>query len=328
MGAPPLPPPRTTSDPNYNINKSPPQAENHYQNNSTTTKKSTLETTSDNSETINENNNDSTNLSVTYFSSGLNGHGIERETIFTDDRHSTDAASIVRQHLGGTGSNPFVTSNNHSNSSSSSSKNPFLNSTNAGDKHNESLDDIVEKKIQDLINANPFNNATTNGSSGNGGNGNTATTGNGGGKFNTIGRSNPFSSPNASKNPFLDQQNSKITSSGEDVNDSPDSSLEPEDNELHDAPSINKIETSFASNQPVTRSLSSVTSNNKSKLPMPTSVNGQNNSVSNQNRINNAKKTDLERISPWLVSSEAITTKKEKEKSKIPQLKTVITTEL
>ena len=87
-------------------------------------------------------------------------------------------------------------------------------------------------------------------------------------------------------------------------------------------------ETSFASNQPVTRSLSSVTSNNKSKLPLPTSVNGQNNSVSNQNRINNAKKTDLERISPWLVSSEAITTKKEKEKSKIPQLKTVITTEL
>ena len=89
-------------------------------------------------------------------------------------------------------------------------------------------------------------------------------------------------------------------------------------------------ETSFASNQPVTRSLSSVTSNNKSsKLPLPTS-NGTSNghSVSNQNRINNAKKSDLERISPWLVSSDAITTKKEKEKSKIPQLKTVITTEL
>ena len=95
-------------------------------------------------------------------------------------------------------------------------------------------------------------------------------------------------------------------------------------------------ETSFASNQPVTRSLSSVTSNNKSKLPLPTS-NGNSN-VSNQNRINNARKasdldnvrkaSDLERISPWLVSSDAISTKKEKEKSKIPQLKTVITTEL
>merc|ERR1712083_281858 len=126
-------------------------------------------------------------------------------------------------------------------------------------------------------NANPFD--TSNGNGGSTGNGNNG--GNNGGKFNTIGRSNPFSSaPNhqASKNPFLDQQtrsnniDQKITSSGEDVNDSPDSSLEPEDNEIHDAPSINKIETSFASNQPVTRSLSSVTSNNKSsKLPLPTS---------------------------------------------------------
>merc|ERR1712008_191290 len=194
---------------------------------------------------------------------------------------------------------------------------------------------IVEKKIQDLINANPFNNGTsgtTGNSSGNGSGG----SGNGG-KFNTIGRSNPFSSPNTSKNPFLDQKSGftdqksggftdqKITSSGEDVNDSPDSSLEPEDhhNGLHETPSINKIETSFASNQPVTRSLSSVTSNNKSKFPLPTS-NGNSN-VSNQNRINNARKasdldnvrkaSDLERISPWLVSSDAISTKKEKEKS-------------
>ena len=97
-------------------------------------------------------------------------------------------------------------------------------------------------------------------------------------------------------------------------------------------------ETSFASNQPVTRSLSSVTSNNKSKLPLPTSNGNSNSNVSNQNRINNARKasdldnvrkaSDLERISPWLVSSDAISTKKEKEKSKIPQLKTVITTEL
>ena len=93
-------------------------------------------------------------------------------------------------------------------------------------------------------------------------------------------------------------------------------------------------ETSFASANVVTRSLSSVTNNNKSKLPLPTSngnsntSNGNNsNIVTNQNRIN-TKKTDLERISPWLVSSDAITTKKEKEKSKIPQLKTVITTEL
>lgn len=357
---PPLPPPRTTSDPSYNINKVQKTTENNH--NSTNTKNISNE---DLLETLtNENNNDSTNLSVTYFSSGLNGHGIERETIFTDDRRpsvsaslSKDAASIVRQHLGGvSGSNPFTNNYHHSNSSTTTtpSKNPFLldhhpigsssstTANNSGEKNNsETLDDIVEKKIQDLINANPFNNGTsgtTGNSSGNGSGG----SGNGG-KFNTIGRSNPFSSPNTSKNPFLDQKSGftdqKITSSGEDVNDSPDSSLEPEDHHnglLHETPSINKIETSFASNQPVTRSLSSVTSNNKSKLPLPTS-NGNSN-VSNQNRINNARKasdldnvrkaSDLERISPWLVSSDAISTKKEKEKSKIPQLKTVITTEL
>lgn len=267
---PPLPPPRTTSDPCYNINKQT-KTENN-QHNSTNTKNISNE---DLLETLtNENNNDSTNLSVTYFSSGLNGHGIERETIFTDDRRpsvsaslSKDAASIVRQHLGGvSGSNPF-TNNYHSNSSTTTtpSKNPFLldhhpissSSTDkkTGEKNNsETLDDIVEKKIQDLINANPFNNGTsgTTGNSsgnGNGGSGN-------GGKFNTIGRSNPFSSPNASKNPFLDQKSGftdqkssgftdqKITSSGEDVNDSPDSSLEPEDHHnglLHETPSINKI---------------------------------------------------------------------------------------
>lgn len=278
---PPPPPPRTTSDPHYNKNEN------------------------------NENNNDtSIPVSVTYFSSGLNGHGLERETIFADDHAATDAASIVRQHL-----NPF--------SVTGSSKNPFLDSNgqvpaeNSSDDKDKSLDDLVEQKIQDLINANPFN---SNGS-----------------KFNTIGRSNPFSN----KNPFLNgsgttTDSSKIaaTSSGEDVNDSPDSSLEP-DHEVHNSidtvhstlTNINKIETSFASNQPVTRSLSSVTSNNKSKLPMAVV-----NTVNNQNRINNAKKTsnsnDLEQISPWLVSTEAITTKKEKEKSKIPQLKTVITTEL
>merc|ERR1712037_134673 len=216
------------------------------------------------------------------------------------------------------------------------SKNPFLldssSTTGIVMNNSETLDDIVEKKIQDLINANPFNNGTS-GTTGNSSSGSGGGSGNGG-KFNTIGRSNPFSSPNTSKNPFLDQKSGftdqkssgglsdqKITSSGEDVNDSPDSSLEPEDHHnglLHETPSINKIETSFASNQPVTRSLSSVTSNNKSKLPLPTSNGNSNSNVSNQNRINNARKasdldnvrkaSDLERISPWLVSSDAIST--------------------
>ena len=273
-GGPPLPPPRTTSDPSYNINKiQKTTSENNTHNSSTNTKNISNEDLLD-TLTTNENNNDSTNLSVTYFSSGLNGHGIERETIFTDDRRPSvsasltkDAASIVRQHLGSSvsGSNPFT--NNYSNSTTTTpSKNPFLldSSSTTGEKNNsETLDDIVEKKIQDLINANPFNNGTS-GTTGNSssGNGSGGGSGNGnGGKFNTIGRSNPFSSPNTSKNPFLDQKSGftdqkssggltdqKITSSGEDVNDSPDSSLEPEDHHnglLHETPSINKIVSTY-----------------------------------------------------------------------------------
>lgn len=177
---PPAPPPRTSSDPNYGKA----------------------------GETTAENNN--VPVSVTYFSAASGAiNGVERETIFADDHASSpssDAANIVRQHLG---TNPF---------NQSSSTNPFLDPEEPSTK--ESLDDLVEKKIQDLINANPFN---------------------AGGKFNTIGRSNPFSS-NGGNNPFLDSsRNGKVaaTSSGEDVNDSPDSSLEPEDhNEME---SINKI---------------------------------------------------------------------------------------
>ena len=271
-GGPPLPPPRTTSDPSYNINKTQKTSpENNHNSSTNTTKNISNEDLLDT--LTNENNNDSTNLSVTYFSSGLNGHGIERETIFTDDRRpsvsaslSKDAASIVRQHLGGiSGSNPFT--NNYSNSSTTTpSKNPFLldsSSTTGIEKNNsETLDDIVEKKIQDLINANPFNNVTSGTTGNSSGNGSGGGSGNGnGGKFNTIGRSNPFSSPNTSKNPFLDQKSGftdqkssggltdqKITSSGEDVNDSPDSSLEPEDHHnglLHETPSINKIVSTY-----------------------------------------------------------------------------------
>ena len=81
----------------------------------------------------------------------------------------------------------------------------------------------MEKKIQDLINGNPFGSNA---------------------KFNTIGRSNPFSSNknNVNKNPFLDSgSNAKMGSSGEDVNDSPDSSLEPENEENGLTANINKI---------------------------------------------------------------------------------------
>lgn len=187
---PPPPPPRTTSDPNYG------------------------------SDNLGDNNNGDTPVSVTHFSSGINGHGIEKETIFTDTNtpHIQDAASIVRQHVS---KNPFTPKNNSKN-------NPFLdtnghhNDSNSNDvAADQSLDDIVEQKIQDLINANPFT-----------------------GKYNTIGRSNPFSSsPNSSINPFLENNstNGKITSSGEDVNDSPESSLEPIDLILVQGTKVNKI---------------------------------------------------------------------------------------
>ena len=64
------------------------------------------------------------------------------------------------------------------------------------------------------------------------------------------------------------------------------------------------------------------------------------NSINNKINSANGKKkkssssdinSSLEQISPWLVGSDAgaiISGKKEKEKSKVPQLKTVITTEL
>ena len=112
---------------------------------------------------------------------------------------------------------------------------------------------------------------------------------------------------------------------------------------------MNFQETSFASNQPVTRSLSSVGSqmnnsaNSGSRIPvLDNRRNNDNNRNSINNKINSANggrkkgttgdsNTSLEQISPWLVSSDAgaiISGKKEKEKSKIPQLKTVITTEL
>ena len=106
-------------------------------------------------------------------------------------------------------------------------------------------------------------------------------------------------------------------------------------------------ETSFASNQPVTRSLSSVGSqvnnsvNSGSRIPVldnrcqndnnRNSINNKINSVNGKKKTSSDSNSSLEQISPWLVGSDAgaiISGKKEKEKSKIPQLKTVITTEL
>ena len=104
-------------------------------------------------------------------------------------------------------------------------------------------------------------------------------------------------------------------------------------------------ETSFASSQPVTRSLSSVGSqvnngvnggslildNRRRRDNNRNSINNKINSANGKKKSSSDSNTSLEQISPWLVGSDAgaiISGKKEKEKSKVPQLKTVITTEL
>jgi len=84
-------------------------------------------------------------------------------------------------------------------------------------------------------------------------------------------------------------------------------------------------ETSFASNQPVTRSLSSVSGSKRvtsgtpgtpSRIPVPVASAGS----------TRKKDASLEDISPWLVA-EAVA-KKESSKTRTIQIRTVITTEL
>ena len=66
----------------------------------------------------------------------------------------------------------------------------------------------------------------------------------------------------------------------------------------------------------------------------PNRTNGKSSNLGDQNTKLRTKggsdsTNSLEQISPWLLSSDAlISSKKEMERSKIPQLKTVITTEL
>jgi len=192
-------------------------------------------------------------------------------------------------------------------------------------------------------------------------------------KFATIGRSNPFSSPTKSKNPFLEPvvppmpttmqppmtstTDSPMSTTGSPTN-SPEASIEPV---VSSQAMLSKIETSFSSSQPVTRSLSSVgrkQPTSTSRLPVLATSLSKSNSVNNKNSLNNKMNnnggekqmltngnnsnlinnnetikntnnskgnTSLEEISPWLVT-DSITVKKKE--SKIPIMKTVITTEL
>ena len=148
---PPVPPPRTTSDPNY------PNYQNHQiispptANGDTTTSSS-----NDNSE------NTSIPVSVTHLTLGLNGHGLERETIFTDHQSgsgsnnnnntTTDAAANVRALLGQSSTNQNNTSLSTTNPFNSSKNNPFLDQSNEESNKTTTatmdLDNLVEQKIQ------------------------------------------------------------------------------------------------------------------------------------------------------------------------------------
>jgi len=274
-------------------------------------------------------------VSVTHFSHNGTA-GVQKETLFSDTFQSKLKPPSVM--------NPFTST---ATNNSTSTTNPFINNSPEDNKNK------------------------TNGESN-------------GQKFATIGRSNPFTSPNKSKNPFLDRlDNVGVTAAtnGHDApptsttgvtttdyqtqnggggspmstsaSTSPEASLDPVSDNGSSSTTLNKIETRFESGGAVTRSLSSVGSkqgSTPSRLPVLASTlalksnvvnnNIRNNCISSKlntsadnytnNLINNNNtghaNTSLDDISPWLVKDNLII--KKPEKSKIPLLKTVITTEL
>ena len=104
---------------------------------------------------------------MTHFSSAANGSGVERETIFSD----AVAAMLANNPFKATATqNPFADENGGTST---------LTGTNTG----------TENGTATTTTTNPF-----------------SSDGGDGGKYNTIGRSNPFSSSSSSKNPFLSDQ--------------------------------------------------------------------------------------------------------------------------
>jgi len=287
-------------------------------------------------------------VSVTHFSSnGL--AGVQRETLFSDLPINAEQCNTVSSST----TNPFtqnfvppttITSSTSTNSQPSFLPTPTTTSTSASTTNGHHVQAANTTNQQN----NPF----------------------AGQKFATIGRSNPFSSPTKSKNPFLEPvvppmttamqpstTDSPMSTTGSPTN-SPEASIEPV---VSSQAMLSKIETSFSSSQPVTRSLSSVgrkQPTSTSRLPVLATSLSKSNSVNNKNSLNNKMNnnggekqlltngnnsnlinnnetikntnnskanTSLEEISPWLVT-DSITVKKKE--SKIPIMKTVITTEL
>lgn len=147
-------------------------------------------------------------VSVTHFSPSINGFGLEKETIFTDENG-----------VNGQEYKEFPTKS----SKSTKNTNPFLTNSPGSTSEN---DNTAIQRSQSRKESNNYENVQIFPENGTAGNPFTS------GKFNTIGRSNPFSS--AKGNPSSNRNNPFLDLNGVDsdilVNiqtDSPDTSIDP-----------------------------------------------------------------------------------------------------
>ena len=179
---PPPPPPRISSDPNNPMNL---------------TKKLS---NGDNSHSVSE----TLPVTVTHFSPSVNGFGLEKETIFTDENgqeHKDHNATTKTKNT-----NPFLT-----NSPGSTSENDTAAIYRSQSRKENNNYENVRMFTENGTVGNPFTPA----------------------KFNTIGRSNPFSSVKGNSsnrnNPFLDVNGGACDSDNpiSIQTDSPDASIDP-----------------------------------------------------------------------------------------------------
>ena len=181
---PPPPPPRISSDPNNPMNMA---------------KKLT---NGDNNKFL----ADTLPVSVTHFSPAVNGFGLEKETIFTEENGVKGTAhenGLTNGTPKAKNTNPFLT--NSSGSSPESDTTAVHRSQSRKDKNNY---ENVRMFSENESSGNPFTS----------------------GKFNTIGRSNPFSSSKGNRNnPFLDTNGSSCNGDNSTTiqTNSPDASIDP-----------------------------------------------------------------------------------------------------
>ena len=184
---PPPPPPRISSDPNNPINLA------------------RKLTNGDNNKSL----ADTLPVSVTHFSPSVNGFGLEKETIFTEENGMSGQNhenSIGNATPKSKNTNPFLT-----NSSGSSPENDTTAIYRSQSRKENNNYENVRMFSENEATGNPFTS----------------------GKFNTIGRSNPFSSVKGNNsnrnNPFLDTNGSSFDSDNNTKiqTNSPDASIDP-----------------------------------------------------------------------------------------------------